>query len=112
MGEKEKELRMLPVASLGLSLRMPFVAKENETDVLEIVSNVSCQTRGEPVFSLDAAKKDKSQPLAFPGNKQTHKILALLKLPSNSMKTTTTSTYLCLCSALVGKSYCIFEELY
>ena len=64
---------MLPVASLGLSLRMPFVAKENETDVLAIVSNASCQTRGEPVFSLDAAKEDKSQPLAFPGNMQTHK---------------------------------------
>ena len=73
MGEKEKEVWMLPVASLGLFLRMPFVAKENETDVLAIVSNASCQTRGEPVFSLDAAKEDKSQPLAFPGNMQTHK---------------------------------------
>ena len=36
--------------------------------------------------------------------KQTHRILALLKLPSNSMKTMTMSTYLCLCSGLVGKS--------
>ena len=51
---------------------MHFVAKENETDVLAIVSNVSCQTRGELVFSLDAATKEKSQPLSFPGNMQTH----------------------------------------
>lgn len=50
---------------------MPLVAKENETDVLATASNVPCQTRGELVFSLDAAKKDMSQLQSFPGNRHT-----------------------------------------
>lgn len=63
---------MFPVPALSLSLRVPFVAKKDETDVLAIASNVSCQTRGEFVFSLDAAKTDKSQLILFTGNAQTH----------------------------------------
>lgn len=64
---------MFPILNLeSLSLRMPFVAKENETDVLATASSVSCQTRGELVFSVDAAKKDKSQPTPFPGKTPTH----------------------------------------
>lgn len=42
---------MLLVVSLGLSLRMPFVDKENETDVLAIVSNVSAKP-GESLSSV------------------------------------------------------------
>lgn len=70
---RKEELWMFPILSLeSLSPRMPFVAKENETDVLAGTSNVSCQTRGELVFSLEAAKEDRSQPISLPGKTQTH----------------------------------------
>jgi hypothetical protein len=58
--------------ALSLSLRMPFVAKKDETDILAVASNVSCQTRGELVFSVDAAKTDKSQPASVTEHTQTN----------------------------------------
>lgn len=57
----------------SLSLRMPVVAKRHEADVLAVASNTSCQTRGELVFSLAAAKRDKPQPTLVTGNARTHK---------------------------------------
>lgn len=51
---------------------MPVVAKKDEADVLAVASNASCQTRGELVFSLAAAKTDKPQPTLVTGNACTH----------------------------------------
>lgn len=51
---------------------MPVVAKRDEADVLAVASNASCQTRGELVFSLAAAKRDKPQPTLVTGNARTH----------------------------------------
>lgn len=56
----------------SLSLRMLVVAKRDEADVLAVASNTSCQTRGELVFSLAAAKRDKPQPTLVTGNARTH----------------------------------------
>lgn len=59
----------------SLSLRMPVVAKRDEAHVLAVASNTSCQTRGELVFNLAAAKRDKPQPTLVTGNAcaRTHK---------------------------------------
>lgn len=51
---------------------MPVVAKKDEADVLAVASKASCQTRGELVFSLAAAKTDKPQPALVTGNERTH----------------------------------------
>lgn len=75
----------------SLSLRMPVVAKRDEAHVLAVASNTSCQTRGELVFNLAAAKRQKPQPTLVTGNAPVHtqqesiSNLGGLRLPADSL---------------------------